>query len=247
MVYQIFYDYNLLQQIQTNNELVKFFGVHLARKQSRNPKYFYDDEKIPNLSEHNTLCEWRVLFYIWKHFRSEWVGFTSWRHDQKGFAPNIDHIDEKWIRSVLAKQPIFGFAVKPLKDLIIKNVRTIQKATLKSQFLQWSILENKLGVKINDSRQMPMAKYHSANYWNFTMRRFQELYNLDLESAFNWEILGQLDSLHTWCNAFIARWEYFNEYMEIFSPIVLNITGLLLNLEGSKILTSQIRYLHQSH
>lgn len=223
MIYQIFYDYQSLQQVNNHKGLIRPFGVHLARQQERRADYLYDDEKIPNLTEHNTLCEWRVLYYVWKHHPSEWVGFTSWRHDFKNFSPQIEHIDMPWVLSALKMFPIAGFAVRPLKELIVKNVVPYEEATLKSQFLQWSWIENKLGVRINDMRQMPMARFHSETYWNFVMQQFQSLYGVNLEKELDWDALGKIDKLHTWCNAFVARWAYFDDYMSTFSPIVLNM------------------------
>jgi glycosyltransferase involved in cell wall biosynthesis len=70
---------------------------------------------------------------------------------------------------------------------------------------------------------MPLAKYHSAPYWDFVMNQYHNLHGINLEKELDWKKLAKVDILHTWCNAFVARWEYFDEYMSQFSPIVLSM------------------------
>ena len=94
MIYQIYYDQNSLESINHSNDAITPFGVYKARFLKRQSDHLYDDQKSPNLTTHNTLCEWRVLYYIWKHYPSPWIGFTSWQHDRKKFKPETNRISK---------------------------------------------------------------------------------------------------------------------------------------------------------
>jgi hypothetical protein len=223
MIYQIFYDFNSRRHIQAVPGLVKPCGVYKACQLEHHPDYVYDDEKTPNLTEHNSLCEWRALYYIWRHYPSKWVGFTSWRHDQKGFMPAIANLKKSEIISILNRVPIAGFVVRPLADLMIRNFSESSAMTLRSQFLQWSLVETALDTPMNDQRRLPLGKYHSSQYWDFVIGRYQSYFGINLDKDLDWEALGKIRSLHTWCNAFVCHWEYFDKYMTAFSPIVLDM------------------------
>ncbi len=223
MIYQIFYDDNSLKAVQDSPASVMPVGVHEACRFPRVPEYVYDDEKYPNLTSHNTLCEWRVLYYIWNHYPDKWVGFTSWKHDRKGFAPAINRLGEQWALQNLAEKPISGFMVRPLQSVMIKDLDHRQEPTLKSQFIQWSLVEDLLQKKVHDTRSMPMGRYHRSIYWDFVMQGYRRVHGIDLEKELDWSSLGRIDFLHTWCNAFVAQWDYFDMYMRQFSPIVMSM------------------------
>jgi hypothetical protein len=223
MIYQIFYDEKSLRSVDLAHRWIRPCGVHLARQLPRPAGYIYDDEALPNLTQHNTLCEWRVLYYVWKHHPSPWVGFTSWRHDAKHFRPQLMAIDETWLISSLNHSPITGLAVRPLRSLMLNQVAGKDDVTLKTQFLQWKIVESLSGVKLNDSRCMPLGKYHDLPYWDFVMQAFHRCYGIHLERELDWVSLGHVDRLHTWCNAFVARWDFFDNYMSLFTPIVMGL------------------------
>ncbi len=239
MIYQTFYDETSKQAVQNPPALIKPIGVYKARRIERVPEYLYDDEKRPNLTAHNTLCEWRTLFYIWKHYPDKWVGFTSWKHDRKGFAPSIDRLDERWVLQHLADKSIAGFMVRPLQALMIKDLDPELEPTLKSQFIQWSLVEDILEKKVNDTRSMPMGRFHNPVYWDFVMDEYRCVHGIDLARELDWVGLGRIDALHTWCNAFVARWDYFDDYMRHFSPIVMS----LLEYFGSHPVNLELSYI----
>lgn len=223
MIYQVFYDNRSARGIEHQHPLVTPCGVFKSREQARIPGCIYDDEKRPNLTQHNTLCEWRVLYYVWQHHPSTWVGFTSWQHDKKKFHPSMAPINEAWVCDVLKKRPIFGFAQWPLASLMLPELRGHIAISLKSQFLQWKIYENLIGLPLNDARSIPLGKYHDLPYWDFVMQALRTRYGIDIEKELDWQALADVDALHTWCNAFIADWKYFDGYMRMFSPIVLSM------------------------
>jgi hypothetical protein len=223
MIYQIYYDSHSSNGVVTDNPIVVPFGVFHARSLPRNIGHLYDDEQEPNLTDHNTLCEWRVLFYIWKHRPAPWVGFTSWAHNRKGFSPRIESVWEKQCEDVLKYHNIVGFYAKPLRLLISPDIGHEFGMTLKVQFTQWSILEEKTKRVNVDRRLLPLGKYHHIKYWDFVMREFQSLYGVDLEKELDFRALGDIPVLHTWCNAFVVNWAYFNDYMTTFSPIVISM------------------------
>jgi hypothetical protein len=223
MIYQIYYDQDSFGGINLSNDVIIPFGVHNAKSLKRQNCHLYDDQKSPNLTEHNTLCEWRVLYYIWKHYPSPWIGFTSWQHDRKRFTPVTNSISRMLCDSALNHHNIVGFCIYPLKSLIAPTIAKHTKITLKAQFAQWHIAEDILGYKIPDNRNMAMCKYHDVTYWNFVIDEYRNLYGVNLEKDLDFISLGSIDKLHTWSNAFIAKWEYFNEYMTVFSPIVLSM------------------------
>lgn len=223
MIYQVFYDHYSAQGVDTRHRQVIPCGVHESRFLDRIQGCIYDDEKSPNLTDHNTLCEWRVLYYVWKHYPSAWVGFTSWRHDAKNFKPSLRSIDETWLHASLRRWPIIGLYQRPLRSLFLEGLAETEGATLKTQFVQWRIAESLSGIQLNDSRSIPLAKYHDFVYWEFVMREFRSLYGIDMEKELDWVSLGRVDHLHTWCNAFVARWDYFNGYMTMFAPIVFGL------------------------
>jgi hypothetical protein len=107
--------------------------------------------------------------------------------------------------------------------LMIRNFDGYDSITLKSQFLQWSLVETALEMPMNDHRRLPLGKYHSPRYWDFVITRYQSYYGINLEKELDWRMLGKIRPLHTWCNAFICRWDYFDTYMTVFSPIVLDM------------------------
>jgi len=239
MIYQIFYNKASLETVQNSPDFIKRLGVNDARYLQRVPSYIYDDERSPNLTEHNTLCEWRALYYIWKHYPSSWVGFTSWQHDRKGFTPMLHRLNLQWVKRSLEDKPIAGFVVKPLKPLMVRGIDRHLGVTLKSQFLQWSKLERISKADINDNRAMPMGRFHSESYWDFVIDDYRRLYGVDLEKEIDWSEIGQNEFLHTWCNAFVAKWDYFDAYMRQFSPIVFN----LLEYFGSHPLNLELSYI----
>ena len=223
MIYQVFYDKHSANCIEHQHPLITPCGVFKSREQARIPGCIYDDEKQPNLTQHNTLCEWRVLYYVWQHHPSAWVGFTSWQHDKKKFHPSMALIDEAWVHTALKKTPIVGFAVWPLESLMLAELKGRLGISLKSQFLQWKIYEDLIGMPLNDARRMPLGKYHDLPYWNFVMQALTCRYGIDIEKELDGYALAGVDALHTWCNAFIADWRYFDGYMRMFSPIVLSM------------------------
>jgi hypothetical protein len=239
MIYQIYYDDKIANVTQGKADCIQSFGVHKAKQSPRNALCLYDDEKRPNLTEHNTLCEWRVLYYVWKHHPAPWVGFTSWQHDQKGFFPPIEGIRVDWIDSTLKRAPITGFIVRPLHAVMVDNSGERLGRTLKDQFLQWSLLEHHIGKKINDKRSLPLGRYHTAPYWDFVMKAYHDMYAVNLEKELDWQGLGKVDALHTWCNAFVANWAYFDDYMTQFSPIALG----LLHFFGSHPTDLELSYI----
>lgn len=239
MIYQIFYDQRSAAGISADHELITPCGVYKARQFDRSPGVICDDEKEPNLTDHNTLCEWRVLFYVWKHYPSKWVGFTSWQHNRKGFQPITDKMDAHWLSSSLRNSNITGFITRSLQETSIHGIDNINKLTLKTQFLQWSRIEQIINKKVNDVRKTPMGKYHSEPYWDFVMREFHKIHGLNLEKELNWIELGKVRKLHTWCNAFVAKWEYFDEYMTLFSPLVLE----MLDFFGSHPVDLELSYI----
>lgn len=221
MIYQIYYDQRSSEGIAAANPVIVPFGVHAARHLSRRPGHVYDDDRRPNLAEHNTLCEWRVLYYVWKHCPAPWVGFTSWAHNQKNFKPAIESVRKEQCESILRHYNIAGFYVEPLKRLIPKFIAKEYGYTLKTQFLEYSIVEILMGRTTLDARMRPLSHFHRLKYWNFVIQEFQYLYGINLEQELDFEALGEIKALHTWSNAFIANWDYFNDYMTTFSPIVL--------------------------
>jgi hypothetical protein len=223
MIYQVFFDQNSADFIELQHRFITPCGVYKSREMDRIAGCIYDDEITPNLTSHNTLCEWRVLYYVWKHYPRNWVGFTSWRHNEKHFSPQLMAIDEKWLMSSLKKSPITGLAVRPLRSLLLNGIPKKAKATLKTQFLQWKFVESLAGAQLNDSRSIPLGKYHDSPYWDFVMQEFSRLYGIHLERELDWVSLGRLDRLHTWCNAFVSRWGYFDGYMAMFTPIVFGL------------------------
>lgn len=223
MIYQIYYDEKIVNASKNKNDHVQTFGVYKARMLPRLKNCLYDDQRKPNLTDHNTLCEWRVLYYIWKHYPSQWVGFTSWQHNQKGFFPKIENIDSSGIKSVLNDNPIEGFCVRSLPSLMIKKSGINHETTLRQQFVQWSLVEHVIGKQINDTRGMLKGRYHTAPYWDFIINAYRDIYGIDLQKEIDWIALGKVENLHTWCNAFVARWDYFDAYMRMFSPIVLGL------------------------
>jgi len=239
MIYQIYYDDRICQATANGSDCIKPFGVFKSLLLPRAKHALYDDEKNPNLTAHNTFCEWRVLYYIWKHFPSPWVGFTSWQHNLKGFLPPLDRITPGWIDAGLKTAPIKGFIVRPLHSVMVGPVDACILPTLKDQFLQWSLLEGTIGKRINDVRGMPMGRYHSAPYWDFVIKEYRRIYGADLADELDWVALGKIDALHTWCNAFIARWSYFDDYMKQFSPIALG----LLDFFGSHPIDLELSYI----
>ena len=219
MIYQVFYDSDSAKCTEVRQKFVTPCGVYKSRKLDRIAGCIYDDEKYPNLADHNTFCEWRVLYYVWKHYPSTWVGFTSWRHDAKHFTPSLQSIDQRWVLSHLSKFPIVGFLQMPLRSLLLEGMAEAEGATLKTQFIQWTFVETLLGEQLNDHRSIPLAMYHDSTYWDFVMHQFKGLYGIDIERELDWMLLGTIDPLHTWCNAFVARWDYFDGYMKMFTPI----------------------------
>lgn len=201
--------------------LVTPFGVHHARNLTREAGFLYDDVSTPNLTNHNTFCEWRVMYYVWKHHISEWVGFTSWAHHLKPFQPKLNQLTHGNITSALSRLPIAGFCAVPLRSLIQPQFKSILKPTLKNQFIQNYMIDKSLDDGFRDSRGMPLGRYHSPLYWDAMINEFKTLYSIDLDQELDWVSLSQVDHLHTWCNAFVARWSYFDSYMQIFSPIAL--------------------------
>lgn len=223
MIYQVYYDKRSSSEIATANPVVVPFGVFHARALPRNPGHIYDDEREPNLTEYNTLCEWRALFYIWKHRPGPWVGFTSWSHNRKGFTPKIESIRKEQCEDILRYHNIAGFYAQPLRKLIAPTIGQKFGITLKVQFTQWSLMEQTTGQVNLDKRMLPLGKYHHIDYWDFVIREFQSLYGADLEKELDFQALGDIPALHTWCNAFVANWAYFNDYMTTFSPIVISM------------------------
>jgi hypothetical protein len=223
MIYQVFYDSNSAKCTGARHKFVTPCGVYKSRDLDRIPGCIYDDEKYPNLTDHNTLCEWRVLFYVWKNYPSSWIGFTSWRHDEKCFSPPLQFVDENWLKSNLDRYPIIGFAQRPLRSLLLKGMAEVSGATLKTQFIQWKIVESLAGIQLNDSRSIPLAKYHDIRYWDFVIHEFRRIYGIDIERELDWVSLGAIDRLHTWCNAFVVHWDYFDRYMTMFAPIVFGL------------------------
>lgn len=221
MIYQIYYDANSFKGVCDSNPIVTPFGVFKAKQHPRNPEHFYDDQRLPNLTAHNTLCEWRVLYYVWKHHPSPWVGFTSWAHNQKQFHPAIASVTKGHCESVLKHHNIAGFCLRPLRQLILPDVPSELDLTLKLQYNQWSLMEKRNGINYLDSRRLPLGKYHDIKYWNFVMEEYHTLYGINLEKELDFVFLGTIQALHTWCNAFVARWDYFDAYMTRFSPIVM--------------------------
>jgi hypothetical protein len=223
MIYQIYYNDHSSNEIVTTNPVVVPFGVFQAKSLPRKPGHVYDDEKEPNLTDYNTLCEWRVLFYIWKHRPAPWVGFTSWSHDRKCFAPNIESIRKEQCEGVLKHHNIVGFYAQPLRKLIRPAIAHKFGLTLKVQFTQWSVMEQTTGIVNVDQRMLPLGKYHHIKYWDFVIREFQSLHGVNLEKELDFHALGDIPVLHTWCNAFVVNWSYFNDYMTTFSPIVFSM------------------------
>lgn len=223
MIYQIYYDEPSSRGICGSNPIVKPFGVFKAKQLPRNHRHIYDDQHSPNLTGHNTLCEWRVLYYIWKHHPSPWVGFTSWSHNQKHFYPAIESIEKDHCKSVLKHHNIAGFCLRPLHQLIHPDMVREFDCTLKIQFTQWSIMEKRDGRNYSDKRMLPLGKYHDIKYWNFVIREYLSLYGINLEKELDFVSLGTIQALHTWCNAFAVNWDYFDDYMTRFSPIVLSM------------------------
>lgn len=223
MIYQIYYDKHSFGGICDLNSIIKPFGVFKAKQLPRNHKHIYDDQRSPNLTEHNTLCEWRVLYYIWNHYPSPWVGFTSWSHNQKRFYPAIEFIEKDHCESALKYHNIAGFCLRPLGNLIYPDMAREFGYTLKTQFNQWSIMEKRDGLNYSDRRMLPLGKYHDIKYWNFVIREYHTLYGINLEKELDFISLGTIPALHTWCNAFVAIWDYFDDYMTQFSPIVMSM------------------------
>jgi len=223
MIYQIFYNEKSKGHVSTIPGLVTPFGVHEGKLLPREPGYLYDDECQPNLTEHNTLCEWRVMYYVWKHRPSSWVGFTSWTHDEKGFSPQLKLLTPEWIDRTLQQQDIFGFGVRTPAEFMLPGLKDKLTANLKNQFVQWRMAELNHSAHMHDHRDMPMGKYHDAKYWDYVMNEFKSLYSVDLERELDWNSLAEVRHLHTWCNAFISKWDYFDQYMQVFSPLVLSM------------------------
>jgi hypothetical protein len=216
MIYQIFHDEKTSQYVKPIENIVTPFGVHKAKDLPRPAGYLYDDVKKLNLTSYNSLSEWRVLYYIWQHHPSSWVGFTSWAHKKKGFSPNnLEDLCPEKIEKVIKTKQIIGFACHSIKELHNFLGSTTPPFTLKTQFLLCSKITN-------DKYKIPLGVFHDQKYWDFVMQEYKKLYSLDLEKALPWEELGQISSLNTWCNAFLATWPYFDKYMQTFSPIVLN-------------------------
>lgn len=239
MLYQIYYDDKIMNATMAPGQSIQPFGVHEAKSLPRQAHCLYDDERLPNLTEHNTLCEWRVLYYIWRHYPTQWVGFTSWQHDRKGFSPIIGNITTQWIQSAIKCNPISGFIVRPLYSVMIQTPDERDKLSLRQQFLQWSMIEHIIGKKIYDTRGMPLSRYHTAPYWDFVMNAYRDLYGVNLEKDLDWNSLAGVDDLHVWCNAFVAHWDYFNAYMKMFSPIALG----LLEYFGSHPVDLELSYI----
>lgn len=221
MIYQIFYDEKSRAGVRPRPNFIVPFGVHRARQLVPEEGYLYDGTLSPNLAEHNTLCEWRALYYVWKHHRSAWVGFTSWRHDEKQFAPPLAGITRDWVEGVLARTPIYGFAAARPIVLVPPPFRHSTGVTLLQHYSY--LYEKSLGRPggTRDVRGLPFGCYHHPRYLEFVFREFERRYGIALETALDWSKLAQARSLHTWCNAFVARWEYFDDYMTMFSPVVL--------------------------
>lgn len=223
MIYQVYYDAHSYLGVDGSNSVVVPFGVFKARQLPRMHNHVYDDEKSPNLTDHNTLCEWRVLYYVWKHHAAQWVGFTSWSHNQKGFYPKIESVEGGQCERALRIHNIVGFCLRPLKSLIPADIASEFGITLKTQFLQWALAEQRNKLNIFDKRKMPLGKYHHLVYWDFVIQEYQSLYGINLERELDFRALGNVTALHTWCNSFICNWQYFNDYMKAFSPVVLGM------------------------
>ena len=221
MIYQIFYDERSKHDLVIQPGLITPFGVHHARNLKRETDYIYDDELTPNLTEHNTLCEWRAMYYVWKHLHSNWVGFTSWGHDKKKFQPRLCEFTLQGIESVLSKYSLAGFCVVPVSSLILQPYRNCTLATLKNHFIQYYHINKDIPGSFLDSRGRQLGDYCNVIYWDFIINEFKKQYSIDLEQELDWVQLGKVAYLHTWCNAFVARWKYFDDYMRMFSPIVL--------------------------
>ncbi len=219
MLYQIFYDEKTKAFVEKIEGIITPCGVHRARETTRDPGFIYDDELPNNLTDFNTLCEWRVLYYVWQNLPSSWVGFTSWQHNQKGFTPAISELSVQRIETELSLRSLWPFKVIPLEHLMLP-MSPSSPPTLRSQFTQWSLVEQFNGTQLNDTRSMPMGRYHHARYWEAILAAVKKRHEIDLDQVCNWEALGKIDSLHTWCHAFIATWEFFDAYMQFSAPIV---------------------------
>lgn len=239
MIYQVFYDQRSMQMVENSHECIIPCGVNDAQKFGKFHGAIYDNEKQPNLAEHNTLCEWRVLYYIWKNHPSNWVGFTSWQHNRKGFTPQTDKINESWVHAALEKSPIRGFISRSVKDVAIEGIDMHSGMTLMNQFLQWSQVESIINKKVYDTRKKAMGRFHTEPYWDFVINTYQRFYGPDLSRELDWNALGEVEKLHTWCNAFVAKWEYFDDYMKTFSPIVLS----MLSYFGSHPVELELSYI----
>ncbi len=222
MLYQIFYNEKTQSHVKKIDGLVTPIGVHDARKCERIPGYIYDDELSQNLTEYNTLCEWRVLYYVWQNLPSPWVGFTSWQHDRKGFLPTLGELTATRIEAELSTRPLWPFMVLPLDRLMLPFSPPLAP-TLKNQFIQWNLAEAASGAEVSDIRQMPMGKYHHPRYWDAILAAVKKRHGLDLDRMFDWEKLGATLSLHTWCHAFVSTWDFFDAYMQFSAPIVVEL------------------------
>jgi hypothetical protein len=221
MIYQIFYDAHSRAGVQPRGDVIVPLGVYLARNLPREPGFVYDGELSPNLAEHNTLCEWRALYYAWQHYRSDWVGFTSWRHDDKKFAPQLGAITREWVEDVLTRTLIHGFAASRPIALMPPHLRGPGPITLLNHYAYLHSKHIARPGGTRDIRGMPLGDYHHPRYLEFVFREFERLYHVNLVEELDWAALARDRSLHTWCSAFVARWDYFDDFMKVFSPVVL--------------------------
>jgi len=222
MLYQIFYDEKTQQQVKKLDGLVTPVGVHNARKLRRVSGFIYDDELPHNLTDYNTLCEWRVLYYVWQNLPSRWVGFTSWQHDRKGFTPPLGELTDARITTELSTRPMWPFKVQPLSKLMLPFSPPLPP-TLKNQFIQWHLAEQASGTEVTDIRHMSMGRYHHPRYWAAILAAVKKRHGLDLDTVLDWEKLGTIASLHTWCHAFVSTWDHFDAYMHFSAPIVIEL------------------------
>jgi hypothetical protein len=153
MIYQINYDNRIKKTADNRPRWIQPVGVYKVKNVTRKKQRIYDHEDRPNLAEHNTLCEWWVLYFVWKNFPSAWVGLKSWQHDKKKFTSQIYKIGDDWIHDSLESAPITGFMARPLHAVIVKNNDTGSERNLKNQFTQLSHLEQALQKEINDTRR----------------------------------------------------------------------------------------------
>jgi hypothetical protein len=220
VIYQIFYDATSRAGVRPCPAVIVPFGVHRARELPPEEGFLYDGTLSPHLAQHNTLCEWRVLYYVWKHHRSDWVGFTSWRHDEKKFEPLLASITRNWVEETLARRPIHGFAAQRPIDLLPPPFRDARGVTLLQHYSYFYEKGLRRPGGSRDVRGSPFGCYHHPRYLEFVFQEFERRYGVALEGKLDWVKLGQARSLHTWCNAFVARWDYFDDYMTVFTPVV---------------------------